>query len=112
MLKIILFWTRRPDMTHGEAVRYWLDRHAPLVARTFGDHLVRYLTNVGLPGNYSGWSPDEAPPFDGVSEFWFDMTREEFARVRAANADVLVPDEKAFCGTYRIMFVEEIAQKG
>jgi hypothetical protein len=39
------------------------------------------------------------------------MTSEEFARVRAANADVLVPDEKAFCGTYRIMFVEEIAQK-
>ena len=112
MLKIILFWTRRPDMTHDEAVRYWTERHVPVVKQAFGDRLVRYLTNIGLPGNYSGWSPTEAPPYDGVAEFWFDMTRREFEQVRSAHAATLVPDEEAFVGTYRIMYVDEIVQKG
>ena len=47
-----------------------------------------------------------------MAEFWFDMTRKEFEQVRKANAATLVPDEEAFVGTYRIMFVEEIVQKG
>jgi uncharacterized protein (TIGR02118 family) len=107
LIKILLFWTRRFDQTHDVAVKYWLEQHVPLVKKCFGDKLRRYVTNVGLESNYSGWSPTEAPPYDGVSEFWFDLTFEELQQAIADTRDVLWPDERAFTGTYRLMLVEE-----
>jgi len=111
MIKLFELWTRRPDMTHEEAVRHWTEVHAPLVKKTFGDKIVKYVTNVGLPLDTRGWSRSEAPPYDGIAEFWIDMTVEELARAIRDTADVLWPDEQAFIGTYRPMLVEEIVQK-
>ena len=36
MIKLLELWTRRPDMTHEQAVRHWTEVHAPLVKKTFG----------------------------------------------------------------------------
>jgi EthD domain len=70
MIKLLELWTRRPDMTQEQAVRHWTEVHAPLVKKTFGDKILKYVTNVGLPLDTRGWSRKEAPPYDGIAEFW------------------------------------------
>jgi uncharacterized protein (TIGR02118 family) len=111
MIKLFELWTRRSDMTHEEAVRHWTEVHAPLVKKTFGEKIIKYVTNVGLPLDTRGWSRNEAPPYDGVAEFWIDMTVEELGQAIRETAHILWPDEQAFIGTYRPMLVEEIVQK-
>ena len=111
MIKLLELWTRRPDMTHEQAVRHWTEVHAPLVKKTFGDKILKYVTNVGLPLDTRGWSRNEAPPYDGIAEFWIDMTVEELAQAIRDTAHILWPDDQAFIGTYRPMLVEEIVQK-
>jgi hypothetical protein len=69
------------------------------------------VTNVGLPLDTRGWSRNEAPPYDGIAEFWINMTVEELGQAIRETAHVLWPDEQAFIGTYRSMLVEEIVHK-
>jgi uncharacterized protein (TIGR02118 family) len=111
MIKLFELWTRRSDMTHEEAIRHWTEVHAPLVKKTFGEKIIKYVTNVGLPLDTRGWSRNEAPPYDGIAEFWIDMTVEELDQAIRETAHILWPDEQAFIGTYRTMLVEEIVQK-
>jgi uncharacterized protein (TIGR02118 family) len=111
-VKTMFLLTRRPEMTREQSDAYWLERHAPLVRETLGDVLVRYATNLALPAGFGAWAPDEAAPYDGIAELWFDGTKEEvFARV-AQEVDVLIPDERAFLGTYRMFVSDERLQKG
>lgn len=111
MIKLFELWTRRPDMTHDEAVKYWQDVHVPLVKKTLGKSIVKYVTNIGIPYDARGWSAEEAPPYDGIAEFWLDMDMQEFEKMIKDTADVLQGDEKKFIGRYETMFVEEVIQK-
>src|SRR5262249_6865477 len=61
MIKLLELWTPRPDMTHEQAVRHWTEVKAPVVKKTFGDKILKYVTNVGLPLDTHGWSRNEAP---------------------------------------------------
>lgn len=112
MIKLFEMWNRRLDMTHDEAVHHWLNTHAPLVKKTLGPKIIRYVTNVGLPLDVRGWSTEEAPPFDGLAEFWLDIQPDELESVIRETASVLQPDERSFIGTYRPVLVREIVQKG
>ncbi|MGH2744647.1 MAG: EthD domain-containing protein [Thermoleophilaceae bacterium] len=110
-VKTMFLLTRRPEMTRDEAIAYWHDRHAPLVRDTLGDALVRYATNVGVAADLSGW-PDEASPYDGVAELWLDLSMDEMLSTVAKAASVLLPDERAFLGTYRWLVVDEVVHRG
>jgi EthD domain-containing protein len=66
----VLDAARRPNVTPEEAVPDRTEVHAPLVKKTFGDKIIKYVTNVGLPLDTPGWSRNEAPPYDGIAEFW------------------------------------------
>jgi hypothetical protein len=105
--KWLLLLQRRADRTHDEFARYWTDRHAPLVLRTSGMHIAYYATNVGLPADYTGWSPDQLPPYDGIAEFAWNISLDGLIAHVTPQADVIVPDERAFLGTYRGMIVAE-----
>lgn len=111
MIKLLEMWNRRPDMTHDQAVHHWLNVHAPLVKKTLGPKIIRYVTNVGLPLDVRGWSKDEAPPFDGIAEFWLDIEPADLEAVIRETAHILQPDERQFIGTYRPMLVREVIQK-
>ena len=111
MLKLLELWTRRSDMTHDEAVKHWQEVHVPLVIKTLDKYIIKYVTNIGIPLDIRGWSAEEAPPYDGMAEFWLDMDMEEFHRVIAETAHILQPDERKFIGTYRPMLVQEVIQK-
>ena len=110
MIKLYRFLTRRPELTHDEAVRDWTERHAPLVLDALGDRLSRYVTNVGLPLSPGEGEPD-APPWDGVDELWLDLSADELKGAFAAAAPVLGPSEHRFLGNAQWMLVDEIVQR-
>lgn len=110
-VKSMFLLTRRPEMTRQQCVAYWRDHHVPLVTKTLGSHLVRYTTNVGLPMDLNGW-PDESAPFDGVAELWLDLDTEAMHDFVGGAADTLLPDERAFLGTYRVYLSDERTHRG
>jgi len=113
MIKLVELWTRRPDMTHDEAVDYWINKHGPLVMNNV-PFVEKYIANEGLNFDTRGWSKEEAPPFDGMAEFWMNINKE--ALVKSINSEkyyeTLVPDERKFIGTVRAMLVREVVLKG
>ena len=111
-VKTMFLLTRRPEMTREQSDAYWLERHAPLVRETLGDALARYATNLALPAGFGDWAPDEAAPYDGIAELWFDGDVEKTFALVASLADVLIPDERAFLGTFRMFVSDERLQKG
>lgn len=77
--KAIILLSRGTDQTPEDFRRWWLEEHAPLARQLPG---LRGLTfNLVSPDLNPG--PD-APPFDGVSELWFD-SREAFEAAYATD---------------------------
>jgi hypothetical protein len=122
MIKLYRFFTRRPDMTHDEAVADWTGRHVPVVIDALGDRLLRYATNVAQPVSWFG-EPPEAPPYDGFDELWLDVPWESSKGAGAAvamrevvrglfdAAPQLVESERRFAGLTLPMAAEELTQK-
>jgi EthD domain len=110
-VKMMFLLTRRPELTREQSDEYWLERHAPLVRDSLGDALVRYATNIALPAAFGDW-PDRAAPYDGIAELWFDCTPEAWFELVGKLASVLLPDERAFLGTYQLFVADERLQKG
>lgn len=67
MIKVTVFFRRRPGMGIAEFQAYWLTTHADIVSRLPG--LKRYVQSHTLP---SGYRRSEPPPYDGIAELWFD----------------------------------------
>ncbi|MFI1566775.1 EthD domain-containing protein [Streptomyces sp. NPDC020490] len=111
-VKMLFMLMRRPDMTPDQSVAYWRDRHVPFVRDLFADALVRYTTNVGLAADYRGWSPHEAPLYDGIAELALDYSVAEQQAFVQSNLEVLLEDERAFMGTYRAVATREVLVAG
>jgi uncharacterized protein (TIGR02118 family) len=109
--KILEPLLRRRDRTWDEFADYWLNQHVPLVKKTWGDAIVRYMTNLGLSNPFNWRMPEEGPPYDGVAEFYFDWTMDEYKQTLATSASILIPDEILFVTNWRLAFVTEIVQK-
>lgn len=124
MVKLYRFFTRRPEMTHDEAVADWTERHVPIVMDAFGDRLVRYATNVAQSVSWTG-EPSEAPPYDGFDQLWLDVPwgdtkgRGTGASIEMRNdlrkmfedAPQVIESERQFSGLTLPMAAEEIVQK-
>lgn len=103
--------TRRPEMTRDQSMAYWREHHVPLVIETLAPYLVRYTTNVGLPMDFNGWS-NECSPYDGIAELWLDLDVNDMLDVVGRAAATLLPDERAFLGSYRVLLADEHVHKG
>jgi len=66
MIKLVTVFKRRSDLALEAFERYWVDRHAPLVARLPG--LRRYVQSQTIAGGYRRGEPT----IDGCEELWFD----------------------------------------
>lgn len=109
MIKLFTLWTRRPDQTHEEAVRYWLDVHAPLLVETYRPQLLRYACNIGLPANYQNWAHDEAPAWDGIGEAWYDLDDPaELTRLITQPPAHLHASEREFTGTRQHLLTDQM----
>jgi uncharacterized protein (TIGR02118 family) len=100
MFKVLIWARRRADLT-GEAFRaYWLETHAPLVARSL-DGLRGYTVNTVVA------APQGEPPFDGVAELVFE-TREAFVgAMRSPGGRAAAADLASFTSTSGAVFVEQ-----
>ena len=98
MTKLMVFLTKRADLSREEFRRYWREVHGPLGAKMPG--VRRYVQNHGIA---------DGAPFDGVAEMWFDdmaALQAAFASPEGAAAAADVPNLLA--GT-QMMVVEEVA---
>lgn len=66
MIKLVTVFKRRGDLDLEAFERYWVDKHAPLVACLPG--LRRYVQSQTLAGGYRRGEP----AIDGCEELWFD----------------------------------------
>jgi uncharacterized protein (TIGR02118 family) len=65
MVKLVLLFRRRSDLSHEEFLRYWREEHLPLVTLVPG--IRRYVISPVYDRPDGG---DRTP--DGMAELWFD----------------------------------------
>ncbi len=93
MVKLFEMIKRKEGLTHEEFLRYWEERHGPLVAKTVPG-VKRYIQNhpVKLPGGGE-------PPIDGIAELWYDNLKDwrmSADWLRSEGGKVILEDAKNF----------------
>jgi uncharacterized protein (TIGR02118 family) len=105
MIKVVGLLTRRPEISHEQFVRHWLDVHGPLALAVPG--IRRYVQShiVGMRTR-----PDIAETdveIDGIAELWYD---DEAALARAAATPEmkrLTDDGALFIGRIKSYVIDE-----
>lgn len=64
MVKLVLLFRKRTDISHEEFFKYWIDVHVPLVTKVPG--IRRYVISPIFE------SPILGRDYDGMAELWFD----------------------------------------
>ncbi len=104
MFKAIILLTRGSDQSPDDFRRWWLEHHAPLARQLPG---LRGLTFNLVTPNLNG---ADDPPYDGVSELWFD-SREAFDAAYATDLGKKVASDSLQHVSGRLrLFVEEHVQ--
>jgi len=96
MIKVSVFLTRRPDLTHEQFSQYWKDKHASLLMslESFTSSVRRYTQQHSL-NNVPGGFP--ILPYDGVAEVWFDNLSSAMTTFTHQDYDSIVAkDEENF----------------
>ena len=105
--KLVFCVRKRPELSDEEFQTYWLERHGPLVRSFFESGrfpgMLRYVqshTLFGEPSDRLQASRGSGPAYEGVTEVWFDTSRQGGDEsVRAASAQAgktLFEDESKF----------------
>lgn len=104
MIKITFCLRRLPHLSHEEFLRYWHERHAPLVKKHQHDlRIARYIqfhSDLGELSEKLRSFRDPPEPFDGIAEIWYE-SREALATLgknpeaRRASRELL-EDERRF----------------
>ena len=106
MIKVSVFLTRRPDLTHEQFSQYWKDKHASLIMSldAFRSHIRHYIQQHSLSN-----LPEGLPilPYDGVAEVWFDDLPSAMATFGHQDyGTILAKDEENFLDrTKTVMFL-------
>jgi uncharacterized protein (TIGR02118 family) len=106
MIKVSVFLTRRPDLTHEQFRRYWTEKHAPLVMSLdlFKTHVRRYIQQHPLSSVPEGFP---VIPYDGVAEVWLDDLPSAMTILGHRDfASIVEKDEENFLDrSKKVMFV-------
>jgi uncharacterized protein (TIGR02118 family) len=105
MIKSIGLLTRKPDLTHEQFVKHWLEIHAPLAHAVPG--VRRYVQNHIIEERTRPDIPTTEVAIDGIAELWFD----DRAAMDRANASLeakrLHDDGALFIGHIKSFVIEE-----
>jgi uncharacterized protein (TIGR02118 family) len=105
VIKSISLLVRRPDLTHEQFVRHWVDVRAPLAHAVPG--LRRYVQSHMVEERPRPDIPSLDGEIDGIAELWYD-DRESMARAIATpQARALHADGARFIGRIKTFTVEE-----
>ena len=105
VIKSLSLLTRRPELSHDEFVRHWLEIHAPLAHAVPG--VRRYVQNH-IEGERSRADiPTTEIAVVGIAELWYD-DRDAMERANATpEAKRLHADGALFVGRIKSFIVEE-----
>ena len=105
MIKSISLLTRRPELTHEQFVRHWVEIHAALAHAVPG--MRRYVQNHIVETRIRPDILETDVEVDGIAETWFD-NREAMARANASpEAKCLHDDGALFIGHIKTFTIEE-----
>ena len=105
MIKLVFCCRRKPELTREEFLVRWKDVHVPLVRKIKESALPemkRYVQSHSLPDEISApltESRGALPPFDGITEVWFDSLESmggDGSEAAIAGAKALLEDEGKF----------------
>jgi len=105
MIKSISLLTRRPELTHDQFMKHWVEVHAPLALAVPG--LRRYVQNHIEGERTRPDIPATAVEIDGVAELWFDDQASLEAAARTPEMKALHADGAKFIGRIKSYVVEE-----
>jgi uncharacterized protein (TIGR02118 family) len=89
--KVLLFMKRRPGMSIEAFRDYYENRHVPLCAK-YTSGVKRYIRRYIEPLPHPETGPFDNPPFDVITELWFDDEAVFKATVDYITTS-LMPDE-------------------
>jgi uncharacterized protein (TIGR02118 family) len=105
MIKSISLLTRRPELTHEQFVRHWIEIHAPLAHAVPG--MRRYVQNHIVATRTRPDIPETDVEVDGIAETWFD-DGEAMARANASPEAIRLHDDGAlFIGRIKTFTIDE-----
>jgi len=94
VVKVVWFLRKADHLSLEDFRRWWLDKHAPVIAQRQGAMLRRYIVNIGTGDDDLPAAAGTPCEWDGFAEEWFETT--EAARIAlslpsapAIRADVM-----------------------
>ena len=106
MISMVVFVTRKAELSYEEFSDYWLNRHAPLVKSVpeFMRHVRRYVQHHRAPAGENDRPFGQAPEYDGVGELWFDNREAMQAAFEEPRyIEIIRPDEQKFFDAARCL---------
>ena len=89
--KVLLFMKRRPGMSVEAFRDYYETQHAPL-CETYTSEVTRYIRRYIDPLPHPETGPFDDPPFDVITELWFE-DEAVFKATLAYITTTVMPDE-------------------
>lgn len=105
MIKSISLLTRRPEISHEEFVRHWVEIHAPLAHAV--PRLQRYVQSHILAERTRADIETLAVEIDGIAELWYESVEDLRFAMATPEAKILHDDGATFIGKIKTFTIEE-----
>ncbi len=105
MIKVTALLTRRPEISHEEFERHWIEVHAPLVNALPG--VRRYVQGHIIAELNAPQTSSTDVTLDGIAELWFDDRAAMEEAYATPAGDRLAADGALFIGRISFFVVEE-----
>ena len=105
MIKSISLLTRRPELTHEQFLKHWVETHAPLAHAV--PELRRYVQSHIVGERTRSDIPTTVVDVDGIAELWYDDRAAMERAVASPEAKRLHADGALFIGRIKTFIVEE-----
>jgi len=105
MIKTVGLLTRKPEFTHEQFVKHWVEIHAPLAHAVPG--IRRYVQTHILGTRSRPDIPDTDVEIDGIAELWFDDMATFERAAQSPEMKRLTDDGALFIGRIKSYVTEE-----
>jgi len=105
MIKRISLLVRKPELTHAQFVKHWVEVHAPLAHAVPG--LRRYVQCHIREEQRRPDIPSLDLEVDGIAELWYDDREAMVRSLASPEARTLQADGALFIGRIKTFTVEE-----
>ncbi|MEO5890266.1 MAG: EthD domain-containing protein [Ferruginibacter sp.] len=105
LLKVSCLLTRRADLTHEEFLKYWTEKHTPMLAKPQpgAPKVYRYVQLHPINDKVPGLN---TAPYDAVAEIWFDKLEDAAAMFTSDHYNSIVgKDEENFLDRSKTTFI-------